>query len=234
MSEIELQFQETTAQNQFGDSSATEWFLREASQLPRWAHHPSCGCYSNHLLWFGKRCVCLGCFAISTGIGTALCILSALWIAGIEWIWHPHLAWGIAIGIALYTPTLIQPFLQYKTTKLISRFLLGIGVVFLVYSAMFGLPWSITGIWLRAVFCVVFAGVYRFTQKYRIRFTPSPCERCPFGRFPFCAGNRERILSLLPELRIRATEGEQSFVRFVETWVNEQSLSTSFSSPGSK
>jgi hypothetical protein len=133
--------------------------------------------------------------------------------------WATSLTWDLAVGLALFSPTLLQPFAQVKLFKAASRLCLGASVVWLWQAALLKLPWTPGGWLLRAVFVLVFAAVYMLTQRYRQRFTPSPCDTCTRGRFPFCAGNRERVESLLPALRARARHEDAGFLSFVEAWV---------------
>jgi hypothetical protein len=124
-------------------------------------------------------------------------------------------AWGfIAIGVGLYSPALVQPFVQHKLFKMVSRFLLGVGVPCLWFGAIVLLPRDGWGVALRGIFLLVFWQTYRVTQSLRERFTSRPCESCSEGAFPFCRDNRQRVVALVGELRARARPEDQEFVGF--------------------
>jgi hypothetical protein len=201
---------------------AVEWFLGEISRLAPLAHHPTCPCYSHHVLRIRGRYLCLGCACLLGGITAGLCTLGlrlAGWAGG-----HggSGVTGDIAVGLGLFLPTLVQPFVQAKLFKAASRFALGVGIVWLWQAAVLKLPLSAAGFLLRAVFVVVFCAVFRWAQRFRKRFTPAPSDSCPAGRYPFCAGNRVRVAALLPTLRGRATGDDALFVAFVESWLVDQ------------
>ncbi len=173
-------------------SPVKKWFIEEISRLGRWAHHPSCECYASHLLRLGRAHYCLGCTCLVLGI-TCTSLLAAADHALLLGVFEPFALWElIGFGVACFLPTLAQPFVQRKPYKVASRFLLGAAIALLCYGALLKLPWSGVGLFLRAVFVVVFVCTYKCTQRLRHAFTPRPCDSCPRGRFPFCAGNAAR------------------------------------------
>jgi hypothetical protein len=114
--------------------------------------------------------------------------------------------------VVLYLPALVQPFVQRKALKVISRLLLGASVSCLWYAAAVLLPWDACGVLLRGVFVAVFCATWRLTQRFRASRTPRPCERCPDGVWPFCAGNRPRLAELFAGLEARARPEDRPFV----------------------
>ena len=148
------------------ESPAARWFLGEAFRVSRQAHHPLCRCYDNHLLRFGRYAVCLGCACMGAGAVATGAVLA--------WLSSAHFAtlaqWGVwrlvALGVAFYLPALAQPFVQKKTFKVVSRFLLGMAVSCLWFAALVLLPRNVAGMALRGVFVVVFWATWRATQRF--------------------------------------------------------------------
>ncbi len=142
------------------------------------------------------------------------CLLWA-WFSGMSELPSRVGPWGmVGLGVVLFTPTLFQPFWQVKVFKVISRFFLGISVVLLWYGAMVLLPWTFMGFVLRLVFVAIFVQTFRLTQKWRSKKTSNPCERCPFGVYPFCKGNQMKVNTLVTELQRRACPEDKAFVKF--------------------
>jgi hypothetical protein len=200
------------------NSPAVACFLLAISRLRRLAHHPACQCYADHVFWIWGHPVCLGCSCLLFGAVTGLGVL-ALRLSGIL-VGHDEtqLFAELGIGLVLFAPTLLQPFIQTRPFKVGSRLCLGFSIVWLWQAAMFELPFSLGGYVLRIIFVGVFVTVYRLTKRFRSRFARPPCESCSGGRYPFCPGNRDRVLELLPALRSQVGHGDQAFVAFVEAW----------------
>ena len=165
-------------------------FLSELQKLPSLAHHPSCKYYYNHLIWFGKTPLCMGCTMMSLGIVIGLLLLPIfnLSILPFEYL--------LISGVLLYVPAVIQTKVQVRSYKLLARTLLGISVVFLTYAGLWLTPWSLVGIILRIGFLGIFLAVWQITLRLREQFSRSPCDRCPEGRFPVCSYTNERIQRL--------------------------------------
>jgi hypothetical protein len=201
------------------DSPAARWFVAELVRTPRLAHHPTCSCYDHHLLRIGRLSLCLGCTCLTLGFLTATAVaLNDLAFLQRVGPWRL-----IGLGMALYLPALVQPFWQRKAFKVVSRFLLGGAIACLAFASLFLLPWDPTGWLLRAIFVVVFALVWKATQRLRRRYTPNPCERCPHGSWPFCRGHHERVCALVAELRRRARPEDQPFVDLMAALAGLQS-----------
>jgi hypothetical protein len=196
------------------DSPAAKWFVAQLCHTPRFAHHPTCRCYDNHLIRVGATALCLGCTCLAMGATIAIAILGSLcWQ-----YWTELVAIGtwpfVWLGVALYAPALVQPFVQRKSFKIVSRFLLGVAVPCLWFGAIVLLPRDAWGMVLRGVFLLVFWRTYHITQWFRARYTSSACERCSEGAYPFCRDNRDRMISLLDELQARARPEDHQFVDF--------------------
>jgi hypothetical protein len=162
------------------------------------AHHPHCDRYSHHLIWIGRRPICLGC--MSAAIGALLGLLAAF---SITWANVSVGAWALGHLLAL-SPTAVQPWVQRKYFKMWSRALLGATVV----------SYSVTGallirvpvnrpLWL-LLMALMFWAVYAALCRLRDSQTDDPCEACPLGRYPTCDWNLPRLLqdpAIDPELR---------------------------------
>ncbi len=196
------------------DSPAARWFVQQLLHVPRLAHHPTCRCFDNHLIRLGSIALCLGCTCMAFGVGTCLTTLG--WLCWQHWqnLQMIGTSGFIVIGVVLYAPALIQPFVQRKMFKMVSRFLLGVAVPCLWFGAMVLLPWDGWGFLLRGIFVIIFWQTYHATQRVRDRFTSNPCDACPDGVFPFCKDNHERLVALFRELQARARPDDQEFVDF--------------------
>ena len=203
------------------DSPLARWFFRELFRKDRLAHHPTCSCYDNHLLRFGHVVFCLGCFCLVSG---AIVSVSLLVFLGGTLPFHSEAGpWQmIGLGLTLFSPTLVQPFVQVKPFKVISRFLLGVSIVLLWYVGLFLLPWTPFGLFLRLVFVVVFILTFRATNKWRSRKTADPCKRCPFGVYPFCKGNQVKVNALITELERRACPEDRATASAYQTCVSDR------------
>lgn len=190
-------------------------FMDRLFAFPRLAHHPDCACYDAHVLRMGGLVLCLGCTCMAAGAVAAAGLLARSWLGGRGFTdgWPGTLTMG-ASGLALYIPTLIQPFCQRKAFKIVSRSMLGAAVVVLGTAGLLLPPLDAAGLAFRAVFAVTFRIVLQATLRQRARFTPDPCARCRPTVYPFCEGNRHRVAGLLEELRRSAGPGDAEFVAF--------------------
>ncbi|WP_016950811.1 hypothetical protein [Anabaena sp. PCC 7108] len=165
-------------------------FLSELQRIPYFAHHPSCKYYHNHLIWLGKVPLCMGCTMMSLGV-----IIGSLLIPTFKLSQLPF-EYVLIIGVLLYIPAVIQTKVQIRSYKLLSRTLLGISVVFLIYAGLWLTPWSLIGVILRIGFVGIFLAVWQITLRLRVQRAKSPCDRCPQGRFPICGYTSGRIHKL--------------------------------------
>lgn len=213
--------EERCIDGKFLDSSLSEGFFTAVYGLPAFAHHPTCDCYDGHLLRFGKISLCLGCVCLTSG---AVFFVSLFLVA--QLVYQPLLPMKSLVvswlfGLVLFSPTLAQPFLQRKAFKVLSRFLLGGSIVCLFYGAIFLIPFTLMGILIRIVFCLFFRFVYRKTQRFRDQYTADPKEKCSRGCFPFCEGNRERLQSILEDIKANP-KAEPEFINFAQSFVESK------------
>ena len=106
----------------------------------------------------------------------------------------------MSIGFLFYFPTLLQLKLQWKTYKIISRTLLGVGSGLFLLSCVLLSPISLTGLVIRCMGIAFFMAVAKFSLNLRSKHTNSPCINCPEGSFPYCSYK-------LPELELIAASG---------------------------
>jgi hypothetical protein len=208
-------------------SEAAQWFMGRLFSLPRMAHHPHCRCFDNHVLRLGPLVLCLGCTCVACGaFGT---VFGVLWLCAEKWSLVEGLGTSgfVAFGVALFAPTLIQPFFQWKPFKMIARGALGASIVLLWFGAIALLPMSITGFALRFVFVVIFAMVFRATQWQRMRYASNPCSRCEGMVYPFCSDNRSRLGPLIAELERKARPEDAPFVAFARAIAGDSADGTS-------
>jgi uncharacterized membrane protein len=165
-------------------------FLSELQKLQPFAHHPSCNYYRNHLIWFGKVPVCMGCAMMSLGAVIGLLLIPTFNLSAIP------LEYLLIIGILLYIPAIIQTKIQVRSYKLLARTSLGISVIFLLYAGLWLPPWSFLGMVLRFGFIGVFLAVWKLTLRLRAKLALSPCDNCPEGRFPVCSYTNSRMKKL--------------------------------------
>src|SRR5580698_3255757 len=103
------------------DKPHVAWFFRRLNSPPRLAHHPICDCFDNHLIRVGGIAVCLGCFCLAIGLVSTTLLLTILYaLSSVPPIWN---SWWVAwpLAIALYLPTIAQPFFQAKAAKILFR-----------------------------------------------------------------------------------------------------------------
>lgn len=151
------------------------------------AHHPHCSRHDHHLIWIGRRPLCLGCTSLYSGI-----VMGTL----VVWMVAPnHVTMGawILIHLTLLFPTVVQPFLQVKIFKIFSRTLLGVCCASYFLTGFF-VELSVD----RWIFflsqLVAFVLGYLVLSKWRARRIDNPCSKCPLGHFPVCEWNLPRLI----------------------------------------
>ena len=196
------------------DSAAAHWFMTQLYAEPRFAHHPDCRCYDAHLLRCAGIPFCLGCTSAVCGATFAAAALWAAWSQSPETV----RAWGtpglVTAGCLLFLPTLAQPFVQRKPYKILARSLLGVAVVLLCFGAMVMLPYTATGMLLRAVFLGIFMATFRATLRFRAAFAKDPTRDCPGAGYPLCRDHLDRLQPLLGRLERMAKPEDAPFVAF--------------------
>lgn len=168
------------------------------------AHHPHCDRYAHHLIWIGRRPICLGC--MSAAIGAMLGLLAAL---SINWANVSVGLWAVGHLLAL-SPTAVQPWLQRKYFKIGSRALLGATVVSYSVSGALLIRVPVNRpLWL-LLMALMFWAVYAALRRVRDSQTDDPCEACPLGRYPTCDWNLPSLLQdprVAPDARWRDRAG---------------------------
>jgi hypothetical protein len=219
--EMTLPTKEISGEHSPLDSPHSSWFFSVVWKESRFAHHPSCDCYDRHLIRIGDLNLCLGCTCVAVGSLLAVLFLFGLWVS--KALPSPLLSFPttLAIGLTVFMPTLIQPFLQRKLFKLFSRTLLGMSVVLMFYAAIFLLPLTWEGVLLRGGFLAAFCATYRLTQNYRARYTVMPKGKCDKGCYPFCKGNRKRLEMIWQELLERA-DRDDPFLPFARALIDQK------------
>jgi hypothetical protein len=159
------------------------------SQYLRGAHHPHCDRHHNHLIWIAGHPLCLGCTCMYSGI-----LLGAL----LTFLFNSsmiNISTWIAVIVFLLLPTLLQPRIQVKQFKIVSRAMLGIGVSFYLISGLMLVTPPFDPTLFRIFLVGIFIVLHRFLRTYRNHYTKSPCDNCPLGYFPSCEWNLPRLLA---------------------------------------
>jgi hypothetical protein len=165
--------------------------LHRLTRLPRFAHHPACNYWNNHIIRIGKHPLCLGCTAMYTGLLTGVGFLTFGGMLAMD----PSLRFSLSLF--LYSPTVVQVHYQKYWFKALARFLLGIAVALALSASSHGYYWNSIYAVLNIAFLATFIGLYIGTKRYRQRRLDVPCLRCPEGRFPFCGWRRELMAETL-------------------------------------
>ena len=217
-------------QGQYLDSPHSSWFFRELYGQPKFAHHPVCDCYNNHLIRIGHHSLCLGCTCVGCGILLATASLSAGWL--METLPKNLSSWISAVGLGLlfFLPTLVQPFCQIKLFKIASRTSLGVSVVLLCYGGLLLLPLNKNGYLLRVFFVMCFFCTYKLTCWYRQKFTREPKTKCGIARYPFCSGNQVYLTRIYNRL-IQRAEKSDPLVEFARNLITSGDGSFSIENP---
>jgi hypothetical protein len=152
------------------------------------AHHPHCSRYDHHLLWIGGHPLCLGCTCVYLGmaIGTAS-------IFAVQWSIISFVPW-VLIHLALLVPTVLQPWIQKKVYKILSRTMLGICIASYLISGLFLINPSHFIPLFQLLVILAFVIGLRVLKIIRDRYAKEPCEDCPLGFYPTCEWNMPRLL----------------------------------------
>ncbi|HRO65960.1 MAG TPA: hypothetical protein PL182_00195 [Pseudobdellovibrionaceae bacterium] len=164
------------------------------------AHHPHCERHRHHLIWIGHHPFCLGCTAMLVGL-----LLGAIWFA----FFSPPsftLAGWVLFHFFLLIPTVLQPFLQMKTFKILSRTSLGFCVASFFLTGFFSLQQPISPVLFHIFQITSFFLVYRVLSGLRSMKIDNPCAGCPHGNYPVCDWNLPRLLE--------TTEQKEIFTNF--------------------
>jgi hypothetical protein len=136
----------------------------------RFAHHPTCQCYNHHLIRCGRWNFCLGCTCLIFGIVMASFLILVGYIIEIDFVdFRP--IWLFVGTLLLLIPTFIQIRYQRKLFKLVSRLLLGIGIVMSFYTGVFMLPPAGYHTMYGICFAVSFVVLAKLTLWIRNRYS---------------------------------------------------------------
>ncbi len=172
--------------------------LTVLGQLSRLAHHPDCGRYDHHLLRPFGVSLCLGCTCASLGAVTAL--VAGIIIALPQSTEGSLLLYGGALVVGS-APAFVQPYLQKRWFKIPARFALGAGLMGAGIAAWCA-PWTYAGLAAKLSICLATLAFFRLALAYRQKRLDNPCAGCPWGGFPLCAHNLEKMR----ELRAKETD----------------------------
>ena len=201
-----------------------ESLVKTICRIPPFAHHPTCSCFDQHVIRVGGAALCLGCVSMASGL-----ILGSVGLLVASQI-DPQLilTFGcvrlVAIGTACYIPTVLQLFLQNKYFKILSRALLGVGVVLLWFGAIVLLPSTPSGMLLRVVFVVAFLGVGAATLALRKRRSREIWQTCKYGGFPFCAENLHRCRQSLLDFKENSTGSDRMLAALLVSAMSTDSV----------
>jgi hypothetical protein len=84
------------------------------------AHHPHCDRHRHHLIWVFGHPFCLGCTCMYSGVA-----LGSFLAVSRNWADCSFFVW-VCLHLVLILPTVLQPWIQHKTFKIMARLLLGI------------------------------------------------------------------------------------------------------------
>ena len=173
------------------------------------AHHPHCDRHFSHLLWVGDRPLCLGCTCLYLGI--LIGVFVGLLLSELR------LSTWITLHAFLVAPTGVQPFLQAKPFKIVSRTLLGVAASSYWLSGVLYIQFPVSRFTAVLTMVVAFAIVLAGLTDLRRRFPADPCRDCPLGKYPTCEWNLPRLLQGVDDadlLRaVRAREFSTSFIK---------------------
>lgn len=151
------------------------------------SHHPHCDKYHNHLIWFFERPFCLGCLCAYLGIFLGLCFGFY-----IEWNTRSEISWAL-IFLAILLPSFLQPWLQIKIYKVISRTLLGVAVGLSLHG-IFKIETEISRILFIIIYLSIAFSLYKLFIFIRNSNLDNPCNDCELGVYPTCDWNLNRLI----------------------------------------
>jgi len=205
----------TSLQPKF-DSPPARRFFERVHDYPRFAHHPPCSCFDSHVLRIGTWVLCLGCSCLAIGAILACTLLCVFALSANFPLFLKDITWTLGMGVLCYLPTLLQPFLQWKPFKIISRTMLGSAIVVIWYGIFWLVPWTLVGGFWKAGMGLAFYVTVRLSLSFRQRFTPDPIRSCGEGCYPFCEGNRVRLDCALEELKLAVEDPSDPLLGFAE------------------
>ena len=123
----------------------------------------------------------------------------------------------IALHAILVAPTGVQPFLQAKPFKIVSRTLLGVAASSYWLSGVLYVQFPVSKPVAVLVMAVAFAIVLAGLTDLRRRFPADPCRDCPLGRYPTCEWNLPRLLGGADDAELlRAVRARQFSISYIK------------------
>ena len=112
----------------------------------------------------------------------------------------------------------VQPFLQAKPFKIVSRTLLGVAASSYWLSGVLYVQFPVSRFAAVLTMVVAFAIVLAGLTDLRRRFPADPCRDCPLGRYPTCEWNLPRLLQGIDDADLlRAVRARRFSTDFVES-----------------
>ncbi len=171
-------------------------------------HHPPCPRHDDHLIYIKGCPFCLGCFCVYTGIGLGfLAIFLLVYILGLELLTLASTGFVLAV-----IPSFIQIKFQKRAFKIVSRTLLGVGMIFWFWAILVMLPLSREGVLLRLGGTAFFFLMTGITHFFRGRFgKASHCGDCPEGDFPICSFRLPLMEEMIKELEEKGEQDSRAY-----------------------
>jgi len=186
--------------------------MEDLVSFDRFAHHPVCTKFNNHLLLILNRSLCLGCTCLFVGL------LVGIIPAFLTWFWHADWLFTWGFGIFCFLPTVIQTFRRGsipKKLKIFSRTLLGIAVAFFLVSII-----RRENLFEMALGVVIFWISMKFFANMRHRYSTSPCDSCTEGIYPFCSARLDDIRQINRNSQDEETNAPD-FPMFISKVINQ-------------
>jgi hypothetical protein len=158
------------------------------SGFSKGSHHPTCPRHHNHLIWYNNRAYCLGCTCMYSGVVIGFLSLIIFFLK-----YEVNIKHYIICSFALLIPTIIQPWLQMKSFKILSRLCLGISLS-LVSSSFYFMYWHFNHNILDILIYISSYSIlgYSLYMLRKIKLN-DPCVNCPEGVYPLCNWNLKNL-----------------------------------------
>lgn len=174
--------------------------LTGSEYLP-FAHHPHCERHGHHLIWILNHPLCLGCVCMYGGIASSLLIQ---WF--LPWMALSYWQWGGVFAVLL-APTALQPWIQRKAFKVVSRFMLGV-CIGLFGIGLIRIDYPVPSWAWRLGVAFIAVALWRGLLLLRQSRSNDPCSSCELGVYPTCDWNLPRLLNKTEDPVLRATIGD--------------------------
>ena len=171
-------------------------------------HHPPCPRHADHLIYIKDRPYCLGCACAYAGIG----IGGPLFFFFTFFLEMEVVIFAISAFVISLIPSLLQIKIQRRTFKIVSRILLGVGIVFWFGPILLLLPWNMNGLVFRIGGILFYIVVAVIVNALRLRSSRGThCERCPEGEFPICTYRLPMIEEMISDLEKKGEQDKNAY-----------------------